>query len=225
MILIKLLKTNIANGVTMQTIIYRANEINNSQRQEIVSQVRPAFLWYSPGSDDAKIAKKLFDESESEVEVYQEGSEVAGFGILCMKSIVKAKVLFRHGTVIMEPFRSSGQYQQIVKGSLERHKYNPEIQWTSTRTKNPRVYRCWHKILKENLYPAPGCMPDQEMQNIALQIVENDPSFDPKKLIIRNAYRKDRTGAEYYTCREQWIIDFFQKNLGEHDAFLLLSRV
>lgn len=196
--------------------------LTDKQLRDFLASIEALYRWYSPGSDETRMRRRLTEHAETVVDLIMDGSRVVAFAVniplLCPNG---ASCLFRHGTIITETHRTRGLYRRLLGIALDRC----QPQWAATRTQNPRVYETWAARFGTGLLPRSDRAPDPDEQAIARFVARDHPTFDPDTFIVQGAYTEDRTGAEYHRCRSPEIQQFFAGRLGPHDAMILLARV
>ena len=197
-----------------------ADVSDNEQAQETINCIRNLFVGYSPNADDAKIRGRIMTPG-AHIDIFRDGDICAAFAVcvpICLAS--GETCLFRHGTIVSENYRSRGLYTKLLEIGLTRH----QPDWHATRTQNPRVYETWRNFHGQKLRPSPDVSIPGEYLVVAHQVVRGAP-FNPETFVVRDVYHKDRTGASYHICRNPDIRAMFEKELGVHDAFILLARL
>lgn len=200
------------------------NGLSAKERVSLVRRVSSLYRWYAPSATDQKIAKRLFENPHTFIDLLTSKKSVIAFGVYVMKELTSTgeaeTCLWRHGVIINPDHHSQGYYKRMLGLALNRHTSD----WTATQTQNPRVYETWFGIFGNQLSPRPEQELSPLLRKVANEVVGTRHPFDAESFVIKDAYPENRSGAAYRECRTPWITEFFKKKLGVHDSLLLLVR-
>lgn len=201
---------------------YTTSILLKQELDELITLVKPLYLWYSPRATSKKIRERLTRKPSTVVDICFHKERCCGFAVSYDTKVGQFKILFRDGTIIDPNETPKGLYRVLIQHAMNR----ADPDFLVTRTQNPRVYETLKKLSRNGkIFPdIGGKRPLEDIIEIAQHFC-NGKEFNPNTMVVKNVYEGDRFNASYHVSRDLAVKAYFQKILGPKDAFIIVVPV
>lgn len=200
---------------------FRPHLMTDQDMQALAQMVWEPFDWYAPGSSEQDIFDLLRGNGASRVDVALRDGQPCGFLATEISVVDGYTICYHIGVSILEQDRRQGLYKMLTDRALA----GQDVDYMVARTQNPAVYETMQRYaLQAEIYPSPGIEQPRHITAIARALCTLD-SFEPRRLIVRNAHGFVREGRDYMKAKDPTINWFFGQLLGRDDGFMVVARV
>lgn len=192
----------------------------DKRKDSVVRLIKELFWTFEPGLSEEEIKTRLFGQG-GEVDIVWDKGHIVAFSISRIQYVGTYKIWYLIGVLIDKDYQSFGLSSDLMKVGLARNQ--PDYLLAITQV--PRVYASVLSLGGGPVYPNERHFTPEHIWNITKSVTGKQLDASSDYPIVRNMYKVDRTDRLDRECRDESINSFFKKNLGTHDAFVLVAAL
>jgi len=210
---------NLKLGLTLFHCL--SEQFNDQERNAVCTLLMSLVNTAFKGVDITETRSVVFGKSHNiQKTVYfivKDGRDIIGF-CSCRDCLACGqRVLYRSGTIISPEFQGLGLYKLLIGKALRSYH-----QFIALETQNPRVMASViNSRLFINVWPNKDLIIPPHIQAMVYELKKNE-NIDG--MIERNS-AKEPMFSELPLSKEEWVNNFFKKNIGHCDKVFIIAKV